>query len=496
VTTTPGATSFSFRTRLTLQWIAAFGLLLAAAGLAIYLGARSYLTRELDRKVRTLARTEAASATDGAAGVHLHEPPIGSLREDEIAPKVAQVFDAKGQLVIESRELGQGVSLVPPEAIAAALDGAVPILTVTTRTGAARMAVVRAPSRQQMYAVAVGMYTAEDERFLRSLAGLLLGVWTVGLIATGAIGYALSSRALKPIEAITSRASRIARGDFSVRLDPPAIEDEIGRMTRALNGLLDRLYASLAANRRFAADASHELRGPVTAIAGEIDVTLRYPRDAATYRDALALVRERLGSMVAIIEDLTLLVRAEEGGREIALQAVPLGPFLEAARDRIAPLAAPRRIRLEVEDASRLVAYAEPRLLARALDNVLVNAVSYNRDDGHVHVRATFEDRGGETPSTIVITIRDGGEGIPAGEREHIFERFYRLDRSRARRTGGTGLGLAICREVLTVMHGSIRVAESGPTGTTMELRVPGAEPLEHDAGPEGGARTGRHESV
>ena len=261
-------------------------VLLAVAGLVIYLGARTYLTRELDRKVRTLARTEAASATDGTAGVHLHEPPIGSLREDEIAPKVAQIFDAEGRLVVESRELGSGISLVPPDVIAAALRGDVPLLTVAAQAGPARLAVVRAPSVRGMYAVAVGMYTAEDERFLRSLARLLVGVWFGGVAATGALGYVLSSRALEPIGAITSRAARIARGDFSVRLEPPVLEDEVGRMTRSLNDVLERLYASLAVNRHFAADASHELRGPVTAIAGEIDVTLKHPRDADTYEAA------------------------------------------------------------------------------------------------------------------------------------------------------------------------------------------------------------------
>ncbi|MGE3179893.1 MAG: sensor histidine kinase, partial [Vicinamibacterales bacterium] len=451
-------------------------VLLAVAGLVIFLGARSYLARELDRKVRTLARTEAASATDGSAGVHLHEPPIGSLREDELAPKLAQVFDSDGRLVLESRELGGGVGLVPREAIDAALAGDVPLVTVHAAGGAARVAVVRAPSMRGIYAVAVGMYLAEDERFLGSLARLLAGVWLAGVAATALLGYALSSRAVRPIAAITTRAARIASGDFSVRLDPPVLEDEVGRMTRSLNALLERLYASLAANRRFAADASHELRGPITAMAGEIDVTLKYPRDAAEYRNALVLVRERLDDFVAIIEDLTMLARAQEGGHDLVLQEVPLGPLLAAARERVAPLAAARRIRVEVDDAARFTAYAEPRLLARVLDNVLGNAVRYNRDEGTVHVGTRFEEHAGDAPSMIVIAVRDSGEGIPPDERERIFERFYRIDRARARHTGGTGLGLAICREVLAAMRGRIQVAASGPEGTTIELAVPGVE--------------------
>jgi signal transduction histidine kinase len=469
-----GRSRLSFRARLTLQWTLAFGLLLAATGGAIYVGVRAYLQRDLDRKVRTLARTEAASATDGVNGVHLHEPPIGSLREDDLAPKFAQIFDAEGRLLLESHELGSGVGLVPAAAIAAAFSGEVPLLTVNADTRPARVAVVRAESTSRQYAVAVGLFTEENDRFLRSLARLLAGVWLAGIAATGALGYALSSHALKPIAAITTRASRIARGDFSVRLDPPAVEDEVGRMTRSLNEVLERLYASLAANRRFAADASHELRGPVTAIAGEIDVTLKHPREADAYRDALSLVRERLSSMVAIIEDLTVLVRAQEGGRELVLQEVPLLPLLQAAAARLAPLAASRGVGIEMPDASPVVCYADPRLLARVLDNVLENAVQYNRDGGRVSMRVRYEEHQGDQPSLIVLSIADTGPGIPPADHERIFERFYRLDQSRARHTGGTGLGLAICREVLTAMHGNIRVASTGPGGTTIELRVPG----------------------
>lgn len=474
MTRPPRRHTLSFRARLTLQWTAVFGLLLAVTGLVIDLGARAFLRDDMDRKVRTLARTEAASATDGGSGVHLHDPPRGSLREDELAPKFAQIFDETGRLVLQSSDLSQTGPLVPSDAIAAALDGGVPLVTVNHGVRPARVAVVRATSTPHTYAVAVGLYTEENDRFLTSLERLLALVWLAGVAATGALGYVLSSRALRPIAAITTRAARIARGDFSVRLDPPATDDEVGRMTRSLNDVLERLYASLAANRRFAADASHELRGPVTAMAGEIDVTLKHPRGADDYRHALRTVRERLDLMVSIIEDLTVLVRAQEGGRELLIQEVPLMPLLQTAAADLRPLLASRHVTLQLEDRPTFTAYAEPRLLARVLDNVLTNAVQYNREGGHVSVAVRFEERDGDQPSMIVLAVTDTGTGIPLAEQERIFERFYRLDQSRARHTGGTGLGLAICREVLTALHGSIRVASSGPEGTCIELDVPG----------------------
>lgn len=471
----PRANGLSFRARLALQWTLVFGSLLALAGVAIDAGARAFLREDLDRKVRTLARTEAASATDGPSGVHLHDPPRGTLTEADLAPKFAQVFDANGRLVLQSADLTTSPGLVSQSAIIAALNGEIPLVTVRHGTRSARVAVVRAAAVGREYAVAVGLYTEENDRILRALERLMVTVWLIGMLATGALGYVLSSRALRPIAAITGRAARIARGDFSVRLDPPESNDEVGRMTRSLNDVLERLYAALAVNRRFAADASHELRGPVTAIRGEIDVTLKHPRQADDYRLALETIRSRLGEMVSIIEDLTMLARVQEGGRELELQEVPVAPLLESSVQRLQPLAATRGVVIGVEASPTLVAYAEPRLLARALDNVLINAVQYNRDRGRVDVSARFEERAGDQPSVLVINVTDTGPGIPEPERERIFERFYRIDRSRARQTGGTGLGLALCREVLTAMHGHIRIASSSPTGTCVELVVPGS---------------------
>jgi signal transduction histidine kinase len=126
-------------------------------------------------------------------------------------------------------------------------------------------------------------------------------------------------------------------------------------------------------------------------------------------------------------------------------------------------------------DLPDLIAYADPRLLARVLDNVLANAVFYNRDAGRIQISGAADDRSDAgAVDTVVITVSDTGSGIPPAEFERVFDRFYRLDRSRATGTGGTGLGLAICREVLAVLRGSIRIAASSCKGTTVEIRLPG----------------------
>ena len=465
----------TFRARLTRRWTAAFGVLLALANLAIYAAAHAYLHRDLDAKVRTVAATELASSTDRAE-IHLHELPTAALAEGEYADKFVQILEADGRVRLESQGLAGNPPLVAPGVLAQALRGEAPLvdLEVGGRTG--RAAVLRAQKDGRSYAVLVGLFADEVETQLARLASLLAMIWAVGLAVTALLGYRLASSALAPVVAITQRAARIARGDFSARLDPPPVEDEVGVMSRSLNEVLDRLHAALEANRRFAADASHELRGPLTAMAGEIDVTLKHSRSAEEYREALSVVRERLSALTSLTEDLILLVRAQEGGRATVLREVPLVPELRQAVARISALARAREVRVDLQRMPDLVAYADPRLLARVLDNVLTNAVQYNRRGGRVTIGGAVEDAAPDEWKTgsVTLTVTDTGPGIEPGLQERVFERFYRVDRSRARHTGGSGLGLAICREVLAVLGGDIRIAASGSDGTAFEIRVPG----------------------
>jgi len=308
-------------------------------------------------------------------------------------------------------------------------------------------------------------------------------VWVVGLGVTAAVGFVLASRALEAVDHVTQRAARIARGDLEARLDPPAIDDELGRMTTLLNEMLDRLHTVIDAHRHFAADASHELKSPLTALLGEIDVTLKRDRTPAEYRDTLGLLRDRIADLTQLADDLIILLRAEESRDAQRVEEVPLTPLVEGAFRRVLPLARQRGITLRLDALPDLIAYGDARLLARAVDNLVANAVHYDRDGGTVSVSG---GHAAAAPAAwqagrVWLDVRDTGPGIPLGDWERIFERFTRLDRSRSRRTGGSGLGLAICRAVVTASGGSVRVRESSERGTTFELALPGV----HGTGPE-----------
>jgi signal transduction histidine kinase len=396
--------------------------------------------------------------------------------DGQYTEKFVQVFEADGRLRLASISLGGRPALVQSDVIRQGLEGRAPIAPVRVGERAGRATVLTARMGSDTYAILVGLYRDEIDGHLAWLAWVLAAVWFAGIAATSAQGYLMASTALAPVVGITRRAERISGGDFSARLDPPAVHDEVGEMTESLNTVLERLNGALQAHRRFAADASHELRAPLTAIAGEVDVALAHPRTGEEYRDTLQIVRERAASLSALCEDLILLVQAQEGAPGVELREVFIREQLAEAARRLEADASARRIRIEARDLPDLIAYADPRLLARVFDNVLTNAVHYNREGGRVTVGGTAEPPvGGEwTSGTATITVSDTGCGIPPAEVERVFDRFYRVDRSRTRRTGGSGLGLAICREVLTVLGGSIRVRSSSSEGTTIEITVPG----------------------
>ncbi|MES1256396.1 MAG: ATP-binding protein [Acidobacteriota bacterium] len=463
----------SFTWRLTIRWLLAFGMVLALADVAVYVGTRAFLVRDFDAQLRTLAGTELASSDEPGEGVHLHELPIDVRGSQEYADKFVQLIDARGQVLMQSPGLGATAALVEGDHLRQALAGVAPLVTVSVRGRHGRM-ISLATSGREPYVVAVGVFTDKLDSTLVRLRNLLVAVWACGLGATALLGFSLASRALVPIRRITEHAASIADGQFATRLDAPKADDEIGRMTRLLNRMLDRLHGAIEANRRFAADASHELRGPLTAALGEIDVTLKRDRTSAEYREVLTLLRERLQVMGSLTEDLMLLVRAQEGSRP-AVGEVRVAELLGRVMARAADLATTSRIAIEMHAPPDLVVYADAGLLEHVFDNLLQNAIQYNHEDGTVVITARMSPRtGGWVADQVVLEVRNSGASIPPEERERVFDRFYRLDPSRSRRTGGAGLGLAIAREIVQLFKGTIAVGDHAGQGTLIEVRLPG----------------------
>jgi heavy metal sensor kinase len=307
------------------------------------------------------------------------------------------------------------------------------------------------------------------ERSVHRVLVLLLLALPAAIAATAAGGWWLARRALLPIDRMTRTAEQINAEHLDERLPVARTQDEVNRLARTLNAMLDRIQHAVNEQHRLVADTSHELRTPLAIMRAEIDVTLRTDTTLSpTARATLESTREELERMSAIVEDLLTLAAADEGRLSLAPEPTDLLDLARHSAAAIGQIAQRRGIDVAVVgDAA--VAMADPDRTRQVIRNLLANAVDFSPDGGTVLVAASTEN--GE----VRLDVTDEGPGIPEELRERIFDRFFRGDPSRTRRTGGSGLGLAIAREVARAHDGTIAVEPNQPRGSRFSLRLPAA---------------------
>ena len=317
-----------------------------------------------------------------------------------------------------------------------------------------------------------GTYSLADiESVLDRIRRMFAVVVPLLIVCAATGGYFLAARSLAPIAAMASRAAEISATNLRDRL-PVSGGEELAGLARVVNDLLARLEASFAQQRRFMADASHELRTPTAILRTEADVTLAQPhRGEDEYRAAVTIMRDAARRLTRIVDDLFLLARADSGNLVARREAVYLEELVHDATRAVRPLADPRAIRVELREVVEAPFEGDADLLGRLLLNLLDNAIKHSPTGGAVTVGMARRDGHYE------IGVVDEGQGIPADSRERIFERFVRLDAARARSdqtsTSGAGLGLAIARRIAEVHGGRLELMESRPGRTEFRITLP-----------------------
>jgi signal transduction histidine kinase len=297
------------------------------------------------------------------------------------------------------------------------------------------------------------------ERSAELLRGsLLVSLPILALIVAGVV-WMVVGRALRPVEAMRSEVQRITSEQLDRRVPAPATHDEIGKLASTLNDMLDRLEESSSTQRRFVADASHELRTPIANIRVAMEVASAHP-DRANWIDLAAGVLEQDARMERLTDDLLLLGRTGETSVPLRLGPVDLGDLVTAELSRGVP--ADRR--LVASEVAAVTVTGDREQLARMLSNLVDNALRHARRQ--VTVAVTVGS------SSVEIKVADDGPGIDRADREVVFNPFVRLDGHRDRHQGGAGLGLAIVRQVVLAHHGTIRVRDNGP-GALFVVRLP-----------------------
>jgi two-component system OmpR family sensor kinase len=292
----------------------------------------------------------------------------------------------------------------------------------------------------------------------------------LGVLLAGCGGYFLARRSLAPVAAMGQQAQLIGAANLHERLEVRNANDELGRLARTFNELLDRLDRSFERQRRFISDASHELRTPVSILRGEAEVALsQLSRSPEEYRESLAVLHEEAQRLARIVEDLFTLTRADAGEYRLAQSDFYLDELAADCVRATRALAQAKSITLAAVTPEEMPLRADENLLRRMILNLLDNAIKYTAAGGNVSVTCA------SVPDGYELSVTDSGPGIPAEMQSRVFERFFRANRARSRSgvDGGAGLGLSIARWIAEAHLGRIELVRSDATGSKFTVQIP-----------------------
>jgi signal transduction histidine kinase len=445
----------SVRSRATAAAVLVVAVALALAAVALV----SLVRNAVRETVTAAALTEAEQVALGLDGGPPQVPLTGG--DDGVLVQVVSGVDVvAASPVLDGRPALTDVRPAPGAVQTSSIDGA--------RVG---------EEGERYQVVALGLPASSGGDLVIAAQSLSLAEDTVALVTrlaaigmplllavVGAVTWSSVGRALRPVEAIRARTAGIGAADLSARVPVPPTGDEVAALADTMNAMLARLELSARAQRAFVSDAGHEMRSPIAVIRTEMEVAERAGVSATTVSDVLS----ETGRLERLVEDLLVLARVDEGQIRLHRGDVDVDDLLEAERSRL-------RGRGEVVVTAAITparVQGDRAALGRVVRNLVDNAVRHAAGRIHLACRVV----GG----SIEIEVADDGPGVPAEERERVFERFVRLDEARARQDGGSGLGLAIVRELVRAHGGQVELAGGGPLpGARFVVRLP----VDDDAG-------------
>ena len=448
----------SIRTRLTIYWAVVIAALLMAAGAAVLLlfereqwGALdAALLEEADTATAAISRLGAGAASASIVQHLSGERDLGPRRRVRIVSGervIADVGDSTGDLPrLRAQHPERGVR-----------DGAL---------GQLHYAIVPFQIAGAGAVFEDGVDASTVRKSIAKLRTSLLLVLPLILAAAVSGGYVLAGRALVPVIALAGELARIEPRELGRRLDPGPIDDEVARLTREINALLERVERATDTERRFAADAAHELRTPLAVLRTSLEVALARERSPAAYAETLAGALAEVVALCAMADQLLTLARLDQ---EAALERerVELSALIREVVEAVEPLVQSKQIALTIESGGATMIEGNPIHLKRLIINLIDNAIKYTPARGRVEIGAAAHD------GRATLRVADSGPGIASAELPFIFDRFFR---GKARAEAGNGLGLSLCREIARLHHGAITAANREGGGCEFVVTLPLAD--------------------
>ncbi len=477
----------SVRVRLTVWYAAMMAVVLVALSVITYFIFWQSTVQRTDANLSELSdaflTTLKAEMRDVSGPDSVQLAGLTAIAEHRFQDHVFAILDSSGKVVVSSQEVS---------AAGAAQDAGIATLLSSSSFGKFVAAADRAPRAfgkvregQAHYRGFARRFELEGKKFelvilqsLRQQEEMLDGVtetfaWVIpiSLLLASASGYFLARKSLAPVVAMSSQAGKIGAENLHERLAVHNEKDELGRLALSFNELLDRLGQSFERQKRFMADASHELRTPVAILRGESEVALSKPsRASEEYRESIETLHHESQRLTRIVEDLFTLTRADAGQYPLQSSDFYLDELVGECVHSARTLARAKRITLSCGKMNESPIQADESLLRRMILNLLDNAIKYTPEGGKVSV--SCEQAGAE----YALAISDTGIGVPEELRPRIFERFVRADKARSRSGedgGGAGLGLSISLWIVEAHQGRLELTSSGNQGSTFTAYLP-----------------------
>ena len=430
-------------------------LVLIVLGGVIFFGVKYYLWNQATQRLEEISlATTAAIVGNGQEQTSIHDSELVSYVAQDLTVNI-KIADPSGIVVNDSNNfIAPDMKLLDQTNIYETTNG---ILVETFPVQKDGLIIAYVQIAQNMK-VTYG--------FLETLLKWMVISDTLGIVLSFLAGWLVSKNMLKPIHKIMRLANEIGSSDLSTRIEVPPSNDELSQLSATFNAMLDRIEKSFIKQGRFTADASHELRTPLTVIQGYIGMLDRWgKKDEKILQEAIDAIKSETDSMKYIMERLLFLAKGDSGAQIVQKEEFDVGEMLGELEKETRILAPDNVISFQYTEP--LFLCADRNLIKQCLRAILDNSIKYTPKDGLIELTCRMENE------NLIFKLKDTGIGIPAEDQKRVFERFYRVDTARDRRTGGSGLGLSIVEWIVKAHDGHINIESKDGTGTVVTLSLP-----------------------